>query len=38
LPLSNLHLAILDMMKVPAEGYLDSKYSDATGKLEQLTV
>jgi hypothetical protein len=38
LPLSNLHLAILDMLKVPTEGYLDSKYSDATGKLEHLSL
>jgi hypothetical protein len=33
-PLSNLHLTILDILKVPTEGYLDSKYSDATGMLE----
>ena len=38
LPLSNLHLAILDMVKVPTEGYVDSKYSDATGKLEHLSI
>ncbi len=38
LPLSNLHLTILDMLKVPTEGYLDSKFSDATGKLEHLSV
>jgi len=37
-PLSNLHLSVLDMMKVPTEGYLDSKYSDATGKLEHLSI
>jgi uncharacterized protein DUF1552 len=37
-PLSNLHLSILDMLEVPAEGFLDSKFSDATGKLEQLEV
>jgi len=38
LPLSNLHLATLDMMKVPTEGFLDNKYSDATGKLEHLSI
>ena len=38
LPLSNLHLSVLDMMKVPAEGFLDSKNSDATGKLEHLSL
>ena len=37
-PFSNLHLAILDMLKVPTEGYLDPKYSDATGKLEHLSI
>jgi hypothetical protein len=37
-PLSNLHLAVLDMLKVPVEGFLDSKYSDATGKLDRLEV
>jgi len=25
-------------LKVPTEGYLDSKYSDATGKLEHLSI
>jgi hypothetical protein len=38
LPFSNLHLAILDMLKVPTEGYLDPKDSDATGKLEHLSI
>jgi hypothetical protein len=38
LPFSNLHLSILDMMKVPTEGFLDPKYSDATGKLEHLSL
>jgi hypothetical protein len=37
-PFSNLHLSILDMLKVPTEGYLDPKYSDATGKLEHLSI
>ena len=38
LPLSNLHLTLLDILKVPSDGFLDSKYSDATGKLEHLSV
>ena len=38
LPLSNLHLAVLDMLEVPAEGYIDSADSDATGKLKLLSV
>jgi hypothetical protein len=38
LPMSNLLLTVLDMAKVPIEGYLDSKYSDATGKLDLLPV
>ena len=37
-PMSNLLLTVLDMAKVPIEGYLDSKYSDATGKLDLLSV
>jgi hypothetical protein len=37
-PFSNLHLAVLDMLQIPVEGYLDSKYSDATGKLDLLSV
>ena len=38
LPFSNLLLSILDMAKIPVDDYLDSKYSDATGKLELLSV
>jgi hypothetical protein len=38
LPMSNLLLSVLDLAKVPIEGYLDGKYSDATGKLELLAV
>ena len=38
LPMSNLLLTVLDMAKVPIEGYLDSEYSDATGKLDLLSV
>jgi hypothetical protein len=38
LPMSNLLLSVLDMAKVPVEGYLDSKYSDATGKLDLLAM
>ena len=37
LPLSNLHLAVLDKLEVSAEGYIDSENSDATGKLEGLS-
>jgi hypothetical protein len=37
-PLSNLHLTVLDMLKVPGGGYLEHKESDATGKLEYLSV
>ena len=37
-PFSNLHLTVLDMMGVPAEGYLDKENSDATGKLEFLSI
>jgi hypothetical protein len=37
LPLSNLHMAILDMMSVSEQAYL-SKDSDATGKLEGLGI
>ena len=33
-PMSNLLLTILDRAGIPADGYLDSKYSDATGKLD----
>ena len=38
LPLSNLLLSVLDMGKIPVDGYLDSKYSDATGRLDLVTV
>jgi hypothetical protein len=38
LPLSNLLLSLMDMASVPIDGYLDSKYSDATGKLELLSL
>ena len=38
LPFSNLLLSILDMAKIPVDDYLDSKYSDATGKLGLLPV
>jgi Protein of unknown function (DUF1552) len=37
-PLTNLHLALLDMMKIPAEGFLEGKQTDATGKLERLSL
>ncbi len=33
-PMSNLLLTVLDRAGIPADGYLDSKYSDATGKLD----
>ena len=38
LPLSNLHLATLDMMQIPTEGFMDPKYSDATGELDHLSM
>jgi hypothetical protein len=38
LPFSNLHLSVLNMLNVPVEAYLDTKYSDATGKLETLSI
>jgi hypothetical protein len=34
LPMSNLLLSVLDLAKISIEGYLDGKYSDATGKLD----
>ena len=37
-PLSNLHLGILDRIGMPVEGFLDEKYSDATGKLDVLSL
>ena len=33
-PLSNLYLTMLDKLNIPAEGYLDPEYSDATGMLD----
>ncbi len=38
LPLSNLHLRILDMLGMPVEDFLDNRYSDATGKLDILSI
>ncbi len=38
LPFSNVLLTVLDMAGIPVEGYLDSKYSDATGKLDGLSI
>jgi hypothetical protein len=38
LPMSNMLLTVLDLAKVPIEGYLDNEYSDATGKLELLSI
>ena len=32
--LSNLYLTLLDKLNIPAEGFLDAEYSDATGKLD----
>jgi hypothetical protein len=37
-PLSNLHLAVLDMLSIPVDDYIDNKYSDATGKLDILSI
>jgi hypothetical protein len=37
LPLSNLHLTVLDLLGVSEDGYIDSKDSDGTGKLEGLS-
>ena len=37
-PLSNLHLTVLDMLKVPATEFVDNEYSDVTGKLEHLSI
>ena len=37
-PLTNMLLAVLDIMKIPAEGFLESKQTDATGKLEHLSL
>jgi hypothetical protein len=38
LPLSNLHLSVLDMLKIAPEKYLEGKQSDAIGKLEHLSI
>ena len=38
LPLSNLHLNVLDMIGLPVEGFLEPKYSDATGRLDLLSL
>ncbi len=38
LPMSNLLLTMLDRANVPAEGFIDSEYSDATGKLDLITM
>jgi len=38
LPLSNLHLSILDMVGIPVEDFLENRYSDATGKLDLLSL
>jgi len=37
-PLSNLHLTVLDLLKIQAPDYVDNKFSDATGKLEHLSI
>jgi hypothetical protein len=31
-------LSVLDIMKIPAEGFLEGKETDATGKLEHLSL
>ncbi len=38
LPLSNLHLKILEMHGLPVEDFLTSRYSDATGTLDLLSL
>jgi hypothetical protein len=37
-PLTNMLLSVLDIMKIPAEGFLEGKETDATGKLEHLSL
>ena len=37
-PLSNLHLRILEMVGLPVEDFLDNRYSDATGTLDILSI
>jgi hypothetical protein len=37
--MSNLHLTVLDMAGIPdVEGFLDPKWSDATGTLDVLSM
>jgi hypothetical protein len=38
LPLSNLHLTVLDLLKVPSTEFVENDSSDATGKLEHLSI
>ena len=38
LPLSNLHLSLLDVVGIPVEDYLDARHSDATGSLDLTTI
>jgi hypothetical protein len=38
LPMSNMLLTMLELAKIPTDGYLDAKYSDATGKLDVLSL
>ena len=38
LPLSNLHLKILEMVGLRVEDFLDNRYSDATGTLDILSI
>ena len=37
-PLSNLLLTLMDRAGVPAEGFIDEEWSDATGKLDLVTM
>jgi len=37
-PVSNLLLTLMDTAKVPTDGFLDREYSDATGKLDLVTM
>lgn len=38
LPLSNLHLSVLDMIGMPVDEFLTDRYSDATGSLDLLSI
>ncbi len=38
LPLSNLHLKIIEMVGLRVEDFLDDRYSDATGTLDILSI